>query len=112
VAADGYVYDADAACLSGGCMIGGARSLLNQARQVIEQTSRSSMSAALWCDQGGHAFSERDPGRQRIRVNVLDDNEQETEVAKDFCGDCAAKAGLTQPRKTRPTITTGTVTGG
>lgn len=102
---DAYVYGADPACAGGQCMIGSARAFLVQAQQAIEQTSRSSMSVALWCDQGGHAFSERDPGRQRIKVNTLDDNEVEVEVTKDFCGDCAAQAGLTRPRKTRPTLT-------
>jgi len=62
------------------------------------------MSAALWCDQGGHAFSERDPGRQRITVNTLDEDENEVQVAKDFCGACAAQSGLTTPRKTRPAV--------
>jgi hypothetical protein len=101
---DGYVYRADPACLRSGCMLGSAAGLLQQARDIIEQHGRGSMSAALWCDQGGHAFSERDPGRQRISVNTLDDNETETQVSKDFCGDCAAKAGLSQPRRTRPTL--------
>jgi hypothetical protein len=101
---DGYVYRAQPYCMNDGCMVGKATGLLEQARRIVEEGSRGSMSAALWCDQGGHAFSERDPGRQRIRVSVLDDDETETEVAKDFCGDCAAKAGLTSPRKTRPTL--------
>lgn len=102
---DGYVYRAQPSCLSGGCVVGQAAGLLEQARRIVEEGSRNSMSAALWCDQGGHAFSERDPGRQRIKVSVLDDDETEIEVAKDFCGACAAKSGLTSPRKTRPTLT-------
>ena len=101
---DGYVYRAEPSCLSSGCMLGKATVLLEQAQQVLRQNGREGMSVALWCDQGGHAFSERDPGRQRISVSTLDDDEQETIVAKDFCGDCANRAGLTQPRKTRPTL--------
>ena len=63
------------------------------------------MSAALWCDQGGHAFSERDPGRQRVTVNTLDEEtDREVTVAKDFCGECADRAGLNTKRKTRPTL--------
>lgn len=62
------------------------------------------MSQALWCDSGGHAFSERDPGRQRISVTALDDDGEETIESRDFCGDCAAKAGLLAPRKTRPQL--------
>lgn len=85
-------------------MLGSAAGLLDQAREVIRQNGRDGMSSALWCDQGGHAFSERDPGRQRISVNTLDENENEVNLTKDFCGDCAASAGLTQPRRTRPTL--------
>jgi hypothetical protein len=109
--ADAYVRAADPVCAAGQCMIGSARGFLIQAQQVIKENGRNAMSVALWCDQGGHAFSERDPGRQRISVNTLDDNEQEVTIAKDFCGDCAAKAGLTTPRKTRPTLLPGTTDG-
>jgi hypothetical protein len=98
----GYVERPSQLCLSGGCQLGTAMNLLDQAREVLE--SRNHMSAALWCDQGGHAFSERDTGRQRITVNTLDEDEREVQVAKDFCGECAAKSGLTSPRKTRPTL--------
>lgn len=60
------------------------------------------MSRALWCDSGGHAFSERDPGRQRITVQVLDDDGNEQEDFREFCGECADKAGLLKHRVTRP----------
>lgn len=76
---------------------------------AINQMGRQHMSQALWCDNGGHAFSERDPGRQRISIAVLDeDTEKERLESRDFCGECAIKAGLASPRKTRPAI--GTVT--
>lgn len=66
------------------------------------------MSQALWCDQGGHAFSERDPGRQRISITVLDEESgEERAEARDFCGACAEASGLLSKRKTRPaTVTT------
>ena len=101
---DGYVYGAAPECVRGRCMIGAASSLLDQAREVIRQNGRDGMSSALWCDQGGHAFSERDPGRQRISVNTLDENDLETTISKDFCGACAAKAGLTSPRRTHAAL--------
>jgi hypothetical protein len=97
-----YVEGASALCAGSRCQLEGAQKLLDRARDVLE--SRNNMSAALWCDQGGHAFSERDPGRQRITVNTLDEDEREVQVAKDFCGECAANSGLTSPRKTRPTL--------
>lgn len=60
------------------------------------------MSRALWCDGGGHAFSERDPGRQRITIQVLDDDGIEQTDFREFCGPHAEAAGLTKPRVTRP----------
>ncbi len=106
----GYVQSPAALCQNYGCQLHQAQRTLDQARELIE--TRNNMSAALWCDQGGHAFSERDPGRQRITVNTLDENEQEAVVSKDFCGDCAVKAGLTSPRRTRPTLAAGGVSDG
>ena len=97
-----YVEGASPLCAGSRCQLQAAERLVNQARDILE--SRNHMSAALWCDQGGHAFSERDTGRQRITVNTLDEDEREVQVAKDFCGECAANSGLTTPRKTRPSI--------
>lgn len=60
------------------------------------------MSGALWCDPGGHAFSERDPGRQRITVNELDpETGEDVTDFRDYCGYHAEQAGLRR-RTTRP----------
>lgn len=96
------VEGASHVCRFDGCAIGRAGQMLETARKIIEETGRGKMSQAMWCDQGGHAFSERDPGRQRISVSTLDENENEVQVSKDFCGDCADKSGLSAPRRTRP----------
>lgn len=97
-----WVDNAAAGCRRGGCQFGQAGTLLAAARTIVENGRRSNMSSALWCDQGGHAFSERDPGRQRISITVLDENEEEKQEARDFCGDCAQAAGLLNKRRTRP----------
>jgi hypothetical protein len=98
-----YVAGAHQLCVNGRCQWRQATEILAQARQYVEQhTGRSSMSQAMWCDQGGHAFSERDPGRQRITVAVLDDDGAEQEETRDLCGDCAEQAGLLKKRQTRP----------
>lgn len=105
---DGYVTRAEESCLASGCMLHTAAGVLGQAREVIRQNGRDGMSQALWCDQSGHAFSERDPGRQRVKVNQIDEDGNEVEIAKDLCGECAVRIGITAPRKTRsalPTIT-------
>lgn len=61
------------------------------------------MSQALWCDATDHAFSERDPRRQRISVAEFsedeDGNQRQVLVSKDFCGECAAAVGLTKPKR-------------
>ena len=45
---------------------------------------------ALWCGVGGHAFSARDPGRQRVTVQQWDEDSQETKpVTVSACGDHA-----------------------
>lgn len=106
----GVVFGAHPGCTQHGCQFGQGMQIATQAAEAVKAMGKESMSAALWCDQGGHAFSERDPGRQRITVDVIDeDTEIETKVTKDFCGGCAKDAGLTTARKTRPAIT-GTVT--
>lgn len=99
-----YIRGAHQMCADNGCQWRQATAILAQAQAYInEHTGRSQMSQALWCDAGGHAFSERDPGRQRIAIAVLneDTGEEETE-SRDFCSECAAKAGLLNKRKTRP----------
>ncbi len=97
-----YVTGACSACVRGGCQLTQAQQLAGQAAQVITQYRRERMSQALWCDATGHAFSERDPDRQRISISTLDEKTGEEKVeARDFCGECAQAAGLLK-RKTRP----------
>lgn len=98
-----YVQGAHQLCINGRCQWRQAGEILAQAEAYInEHTGRSSMSQALWCDQGGHAFSERDAGRQRIAVQVLDDDGVEQSETRDLCSECAEKAGLLKKRQTRP----------
>jgi hypothetical protein len=100
---DAYVNHAHAQCQDGGCQFARAAGLLTQAGEALQKGKRDSMSQALWCDQGGHAFSERDPGRQRLTVDVLNDETgQEESDYRDLCGECAEKSGLLKKRKTRP----------
>lgn len=98
-----FVYAASPGCAREGCQLSKAAELLELARQAFESKGRTGMSAAMWCDAGGHAFSERDPGRQRITIGVLDEETgQEKEESRDFCGTCAERAGLLAKRRTRP----------
>ena len=96
-----WVQGAHPGCESGGCQFGRGMAVAEQAMEIVNAMGKESMSQALWCDQGGHAFSERDPGRQRITIDVLDeDTDREIKVSKDYCGECAREAGLTTGRKT------------
>lgn len=98
-----YIPRAHAACAAGGCQFAAAQEIVATAEQIAAQMGRSGMSQALWCDQGGHAFSERDPGRKRISMDTLDDDSGDlVKESRDFCGECAVKSGLTGARKTRP----------
>ena len=103
------IYGAAPECVMGRCLYSQAKTMLDQVKmintQLLQRNDRSRMSQALWCDSGGHAFSERDPGRQRISVNSLDeDTGQETSETRDFCGECAEKAGLLAKKRTRPAV--------
>lgn len=99
------VPNAAPSCERQGCQLSKCAAIVETARQMIKQTGRNHMSQALWCDAGGHAYSERDPGRQRITVTVLDDEtEEERQESRDFCGEHAAKAGLLDKRRTRPAV--------
>lgn len=96
---------ANVECLNYGCQLQKALAILRQASEMqaraqamLESAERDNMSRALWCDSGGHAFSERDPGRQRITVEVLDEDENVKEDFRQFCGECAEKAGLLKRR--------------
>lgn len=52
------------------------------------------MSAALWCDYGQHAFSERDPKQEQWQRRIKNDETGETEtVIWDVCGRCVSAGG-------------------
>jgi hypothetical protein len=93
-----YIPHAHPACLAG-CQFAKASDVAALAAQITDQLGVKSMSQALWCDATEHAFSERDPGRQRISVAEFDEDGNQTLVSKDFCGECAAALGLTKPKR-------------
>jgi hypothetical protein len=86
-----------------------AKQIMAAAQQKLNQAERTLMQAqlvkgfALWCDQGGHAFSQRDRGRQEITAKVfLDDDTEPTEETRITCSDCAIKLGQGQTRPASP----------
>ena len=55
--------------------------------------------AALWCEEGGHAFSERDPGMKVVQISGTDEAGAPVEESRTMCGGCAPRVSV---RRTRP----------
>jgi hypothetical protein len=62
--------------------------MLIQAERLVGRTANGEIvSQALWCDQGGHAFSARDPKSEHWARTVTDPKTGEkAEVPWDVCG--------------------------
>lgn len=57
------------------------------------------MSQAIWCDQGGHAFSSKDPGKRHFsETRTVDDGLRVSQVTAemDICGPCSESSFLAQ----------------
>ena len=96
-----WVQDPDPVCCTQGCQFGTAKRLMMAAQAIVDER-RNGVSYALWCDRGGHAFSEDDPGRIIIpAASALDENGDEITIkAQAVCGEHAR--GMNK-RITRPT---------
>lgn len=72
-----------------GCKLADAQRLLTQAAKLAGRTSEGEiMSQALWCDQGGHAFSARDPQAEHWERNATDPQTgKKVMVPWDVCGE-------------------------
>lgn len=53
------------------------------------------MSGALWCDKGGHAFSDTDKSAKKMvfteQVTPSDGVSRPVETRQDICGPCSAE---------------------
>lgn len=91
------------ACQQQGCQLQAAQQVLTQAQAALAEAKEKWMSSALWCDQGGHAFSAQDRGKMRATVTVTDEETGEDRVeTRDICGACAGASGLARKIQTRP----------
>lgn len=95
-----WIRRPDPVCCTEGCQFDTARRLMTAAQALIIER-RDGVSYALWCDRGGHAFSENDPGRIIIpAASVLDQDGNEVTIkAQAVCGEHAQ--GMNK-RITRP----------
>lgn len=50
---------------------------------------------ALWCEQGGHSFSEKDPGFQVLSITGKDSEGKPVTESRTICGPCADKTKTT-----------------
>lgn len=86
-----FVARATQVCQYQGCQFLAAQDALSVAQKIgrVAQMIEAE-DLALWCGVGGHAFSSRDPGRQRVTVQQWDEEAQETKpVAASACGEHA-----------------------
>jgi hypothetical protein len=69
-----------------------ATNLIAAGRQLTEGILN--VSTALWCDQGNHAFSDRDTARRHFTETEVDARGQNHTVVYDMCGECAGQFTL------------------
>ena len=94
-----YVRNATPACTAQGCQ---APELAELCRRVSDQQHelfkmlqekerQMEPTRALWCEQDGHAFSEKDPGMQVMSIQSRDDEGKPVSESRTLCGPCAVK---------------------
>lgn len=90
-------------CAARGCQFEQAQQMLAKAQHALETTKRlmrideageATMSRAMWCDVGGHAYSENDPKAEQWKKRRRDpETGQPQEVLMDVCGPCVELGG-------------------
>lgn len=96
----GYVQGAISSCRNQGCQAPAlaalARQLSDQEHAVLEILNRRGEQVqptqALWCEQGGHSFSEKDPDVQVLTITARGPDGQPVTESRTSCGECAAAA--------------------
>jgi hypothetical protein len=109
-----YVKDALPVCREKGCQAPElatlARHLSEQAHYVLDtmegKETQMQPTRALWCEQGGHPFSEKDPDVQVLTITGKDADGKVVEESRTSCGECAtaAKTRLGKVRNSQATV--------
>lgn len=94
------VKGATPACCNEGCQAPAlaalSRRLSEHAHEVLETLEKKEglmqPTRALWCEQGGHPFSEKDPDIQVLTIAGRGPDGQPVEESRTSCGECAAIA--------------------
>jgi hypothetical protein len=97
-----YVKNATDACCQQGCqaldLAALARRLSGQAREALEMLENKEEQVqiqptqALWCEQGGHSFSEKDPDVQVLTIQGRGPGGEAVTESRTSCGECATAA--------------------
>jgi hypothetical protein len=89
-----YVRGAGHACQKQGCraeeLEAMLASTLNVTQELLrEKEGKMEPTRALWCEQGGHSFSEKDPGMQVLSITGKNKEGDKVTESRTICGPCA-----------------------
>lgn len=98
-----YVTGAIPACRKYGCQ---APELAELCRRISDQQhelfdvlrakeEQMEPTRALWCEQSGHSFSEKDPDFKVMSITGKDEDGKPVSESRTICGPCAVKTQMT-----------------
>jgi hypothetical protein len=93
-----YVRDATAPCAASRCQAPVLAELVqrlsDQQHEVLDTLNRKEAkmepTRALWCEQGDHSFSEKDPDMQVLTMQRKGPDGDKVTESRTTCGKCAA----------------------
>lgn len=96
---DAYVKGPTPNCRINGCQAPELHAMmastLNVAQELlVTQEKNMEPTKALWCEQGGHSFSEKDPDLQVLSISGKDKEGKQVTESRTLCGPCASKAKM------------------
>lgn len=93
-----YVHGATPVCCKQGCRAPELEAMLTSTLNVTqellctkEKEAQMEPTRALWCEQGGHSFSEKDPDFQVLTITGRDKEGKQVTESRTICGPCAAQ---------------------
>ena len=97
-----YVEGATPVCCDQGCRAAELEAMLastlNITQELLIQREKEAQmdpTRALWCEQGGHSFSEKDPDFQVLSITGKDKEGKQVTESRTICGPCAVQTKTT-----------------
>ena len=97
-----YVKGATPVCCDQGCrapeLEAMLASTLNITQELLIQREKETQmdpTKSLWCEQGGHSFSEKDPDFQVLSITGKDKEGKQVTESRTICGPCAVQTKTT-----------------